>query len=225
VQGARHRVGRQLAALRAEQDQQPFARRESYSEEHVRRLEMFRPLQPYRKPRANRLCAKAHPQPCPYNCKTCHFCRQRSVEPKTACSKCEGVSNYFGGAGRGYWCGSCLWLRVGENIEEVRARPDWICPGCRDFCNCSGANCMRLKKGWFPTAQLSHEAHDQGFRSVAHYLVHTHVSALAAAAPIADNTHMARPVLRQRAAPEGADQGPLSKRQRTLDFDLRSARE
>jgi hypothetical protein len=221
VQGARHRVGRLLAALRAEQDQQPFARREAYSEEHVRRLEMFRPSQPYGKARANRLCAKAHPQPCPYGCKTCHFCRQRSVEQQTVCSLCEGVSNYFGGAGRGYWCGSCLWLRVGENIEDARRAPDWICPGCRDLCNCSGANCMRIKRGWFPTNQLSHEARDQGFRSVAHYLVHTHVSAAAAAAPIADNTHLARPVVRQRAGGQGQGEGapeeaPAGKRQRTL---------
>ncbi len=54
--------------------------------------------------------------------------------------------------------------------------PDWICPCCRDICNCSGVNCMRLKRGWFPTNQLSREAGDQGYKSVAHYLILTHLS-------------------------------------------------
>lgn len=35
---------------------------------------------------------------------------------------------------------------------------------------------MRIKRGWFPTNQLSHEAREQGFKSVAHYLVLTLVS-------------------------------------------------
>jgi Zinc-finger domain of monoamine-oxidase A repressor R1 len=140
--------------------------REVYSIEHVRRLNMFKPVQPYRKPRKNMLCSKEHPQPCPYHCKTCHFCRQRTTEVKTVCSSCDGCNNFFGGPARGYWCGSCLWLRVGENIDEVRQLSDWQCPACRDICNCSGANCMRLKRGWFPTNQLSHEANAMGFNSV-----------------------------------------------------------
>ena len=35
---------------------------------------------------------------------------------------------------------------------------------------------MRLKRGWFPTNQLSREAGDQGYKSVAHYLILTHLS-------------------------------------------------
>jgi hypothetical protein len=225
VRGARLQLGRQLTALRAEQDQLPLARREAYSEEHVARLEMFRPAAPYRRPRANRLCAKAHPQPCPYGCRTCHFCRQRTTEVKTACRLCEGVNNFYGGPQRGSWCGSCLWLRVGENVDEVRGRPDWACPACRDVCNCSGANCMRLKRGWFPTAQLAHEAREQGFRSVAHYLVLTHVSAAAAAAPIADNSHIARAGAPQRGGPDGGGADARGgKRQRTLEFGAATGR-
>jgi len=173
---ASHHVGRQLSALRAEQDRLPPPNREHYSLDHVRRLDLFPPTKPYTRPRANRMCAKAHPQPCPYECKTCHFCRQRTTEAKTVCSRCEGVNNFYGGPARGYWCGSCLWLRMGENIDEVRDLNSWVCPACRDLCNCSGANCMRIKRGWFPTNQLSHEAREQGFKSVAHYLVLTHVS-------------------------------------------------
>ena len=142
------------------------------------------------------------------------------------CSMCEGVNNFYGGPARGYWCGSCLWLRIGENIDEVRDRADWICPGCRDVCNCSGANCMRIKRGWFPTNQLSHEAKDQGFRSVAHYLVTTHVSAAAAAAPIADTTSgghhhhaVVRTAMSRQRAGGDVDEliPPPPKRQRTLN--------
>jgi len=223
VSQAARRVGPLLSSLRAEQDHQPFSRRESYSLEHVKRLDMFKPNTQYRKPRANRLCSKTHQQPCSYSCKTCHFCRQRTTEIKTVCSLCEGVNNYYGGPARGYWCGSCLWLRVGENIDEVRNREDWVCPACRDLCNCSGANCMRIKRGWFPTNQLAHEARDQGFRSVAHYLVLTHVSEATSAAPIADNSHLARPVTRQ--LPEPVVDGPPMKRQKTLDFSGYRTRE
>lgn len=194
---------------------------------------MFKPSRPYTRARANQLCSKVHPQPCPFGCKSCHFCRQRTTEIKTVCSLCEGVNNYFGGPARGYWCGSCLWLRVGENIDEIRGRTDWICPACRDLCNCSGANCMRIKRGWFPTNQLAHEAREKGFRSVAHYLVLTHMSAATAAAPIADNSHLAKPMSRQRAvhasSASAADNNnnnddddddlmiPVSKRQKTLE--------
>lgn len=234
IRAASGRVGRQLAALRGEQDQQPAAHREAYSLEHVRRLDMFKPTVPYRKHRANLLCAKTHPQPCQFGCKSCHFCRQRTVQIKTVCSSCEGVNNFYGGPGRGYWCGSCLWLRVGENIDEVLKRTDWLCPCCRDLCNCSSANCMRIKRGWFPTNQLSHEAKEQGFRSVAHYLVLTHVSSTAAAAPIADNSRApVRAMVPQRLDASDAitvqehhvKVARPRKRQRTLDFRGHATRE
>ncbi len=178
------RLGPLLSSLREEQEKQPMSQRETYSVEHLKRLYQFVPKRAYSKPRANKLCSKVHPKPCPYQCKSCHFCRQRTTEPKTVCSVCDGVNNYYGGPARGFWCGSCLWLRIGENIDEVRERDDWICPACRDICNCSGANCMRIKRGWFPTNQLSHEAKDQGYKSVAHYLVLTHLSEQASAAPM-----------------------------------------
>ena len=190
------RLGPLLSSLREEQEKQPMSQRETYSVEHLRRLYEFVPKRPYSKPRANKLCSKVHPKPCPYQCKSCHFCRQRTTEPKTVCSVCDGVNNYYGGPARGFWCGSCLWLRIGENIDEVRDRTDWVCPACRDICNCSGANCMRIKRGWFPTNQLSHEAKDQGYKSVAHYLVLTHLSEQASAAPI--ETMLGRPARRRK---------------------------
>ena len=205
LRAAATKLGPQLRALREDQDQQSHNNRETYSLEHVQRLFMFPPTHDYSKPRANRMCSKHHDQPCKLGCKSCHFCRQRTTEVKTVCSLCEGVNNYYGGPARGYWCGSCLWLRMGENIDEVRKNPNWICPGCRDLCNCSGVNCMRIKKGWFPTNQLSHEAMHQGFKSVAHYLVLTHVSANASvvAPPIADNTNVPRVVGMSRQRDDG----------------------
>ena len=29
-------------------------------------------------------------------------------------------------------------LPAGENIDEVRSNPNWLCPACRQICNCSG---------------------------------------------------------------------------------------
>ncbi len=199
------RVGPLLAELRSQQAEGSTGNRESYSVEHLRRLYQFVPKRLYRKPGGpKQYCSKVHEKPC-LECVTCHFCRQRTTEQKTSCSKCAGVNSYYGGPGRGIWCGacrvvwrsshldfvvspsltpacsptragSCLQGRIGENIHEVLDNPDWICPCCRDICNCSGVNCMRLKRGWFPTNQLSREAGDQGYKSVAHYLILTHLS-------------------------------------------------
>lgn len=41
--------------------------------------------------------------------------------------------------------------RYGENVIEANANPDWVCPVCRDICNCS--RCRRVK-GWEPTGNL-----------------------------------------------------------------------
>ena len=164
-------------------------RRETYSEEHVRRLGMYRPRRDYLRARANTLCSKAHPQPCPYGCRTCHFCRQahgrgrpagqcgeklagtggrrraagsgrvgrsaapqpaacatlaaparpcrqRTTEIKTSCSQCEGQNNFYGGPGRGAWCGSCLWIRIGALKAQRAAHSPWrtACSAQRSCC-------------------------------------------------------------------------------------------
>ena len=56
---------------------------------------------------------------------------------------------------QGVLCGDCLYMRYGENITEVQAKPDWVCPVCRDLCNCSF---HRIKKGWAPTGTLYRRA-------------------------------------------------------------------
>lgn len=92
--------------------------------------------------------------------KTCHQCRQKTVSKHTTCTKCESLQGVF--------CGDCLFMRYGENIDQVGEMSDWICPSCRDICNCSF---HRTKKGWAPTGTLYRYAIAQGYPSVAHYLV------------------------------------------------------
>ena len=99
--------------------------------------------------------------------------RQKTADPKTHCPCGDGKKAPPGGRGRGKWCGGCLELRMGENLDEALANPAWRCPVCRDVCNCSGANCQRHSRDLAPTAQLHAEAMAYGWDSVAHYLILT----------------------------------------------------
>uniref|UniRef100_A0A7N0ZRH3 Zinc-finger domain-containing protein n=1 Tax=Kalanchoe fedtschenkoi TaxID=63787 RepID=A0A7N0ZRH3_KALFE len=74
---------------------------------------------------------------------SCHQCRQKTLGQHTECSKC--------GSGYGQLCGDCLYMRYGENVTEVSQNPNWVCPVCRDICNCS---ICRQAKGWAPTGNL-----------------------------------------------------------------------
>ncbi|KAJ1674412.1 hypothetical protein EV182_003324, partial [Spiromyces aspiralis] len=47
---------------------------------------------------------------------------------------------------------NCLDIRYGEIAEEEIAKGDWICPKCRDICNCS---ICRRKKGKQPTGPMA----------------------------------------------------------------------
>lgn len=84
-------------------------------------------------------------------------CRQKTIGRKTECG-C--------GRGTGFWCGSCLSTRMGQNIDEVFRMPDWKCPSCLEICNCSGRTCDRHMAGLGCTRILSGEARDQGYKSV-----------------------------------------------------------
>eukprot|EP00850_Spirogloea_muscicola_P016051 SM000127S26667 [mRNA] locus=s127:311745:315728:- [translate_table: standard] len=96
------------------------------------------------------------------NGRTCHQCRQKTLGQRTTCSKCKSL--------RGQFCGDCLFMRYGENVLEAQANKDWVCPVCRDICNCSFC---RSHKGWAPTGQLYRKVVAEGYTSVAHYLVLT----------------------------------------------------
>ena len=70
----------------------------------------------------------------------------------------------------------CLQLRYGENLDEVlqvlENGGEWICPVCRDICNCS---ICRTRKHWAPTGIMAPYIHD--YPSVAHYLVNKYLNA------------------------------------------------
>ena len=77
---------------------------------------------------------------------TCHQCRQcmssKKVEFSPTCSECRSVQ----------LCGFCIQSRYGENIRELAS--SWVCPVCRDICNCSFSGCLRRKRGWPSTGSL-----------------------------------------------------------------------
>ncbi|GAX72821.1 hypothetical protein CEUSTIGMA_g276.t1 [Chlamydomonas eustigma] len=125
------------------------------------------------------LCAKVHGSPCNSGCVTCHFCRQKTTSVKAMCSNpsCKMI-RMRGRSKEDYgWCGSCLSARFGENILEVM-RPGirYLCPVCRDICNCSSPDCYRGVRGLVTTGQLSYEAKSLGYKSAAHYLILTQLS-------------------------------------------------
>lgn len=50
-------------------------------------------------------------------------------------------------------------MRYGENILEVQAKGEWVCPPCRGLCNCSF---HRIRNGWAPTGTLYRRAIAEG---------------------------------------------------------------
>merc|ERR1711915_1063017 len=101
-----------------------------------------------------------------YNTKigtSCHQCRQKTIDTKTVCRSgdCQGV--------RGQFCGICLKNRYGEDAKEALLDPNWKCPPCRNFCNCS---ICRNRKGKGATGILIQLAQSKGFDNVAAYLAY-----------------------------------------------------
>jgi len=94
---------------------------------------------------------------------SCHQCRQKTIDTKTICrsGRCQGV--------RGQFCGACLRNRYGEDAKEALLDPEWQCPPCRRFCNCS---ICRNRAGKGATGILIQVAQHHGFDNVAAYLAH-----------------------------------------------------
>ena len=138
---------------------EPQYTEETYSSDHVRSL--GRSQEPWElfvdgyDAKGNRIYDKATGL-------TCHQCRQKTLGKRTSCSQCESLQGVF--------CGDCLYMRYGENLDEVACNPSWVCPPCRDLCNCSF---HRSKRGWCPTGTLYRKSIAEGYASVAHYLVLT----------------------------------------------------
>ncbi|PIA14937.1 hypothetical protein COEREDRAFT_82361 [Coemansia reversa NRRL 1564] len=74
--------------------------------------------------------------------KTCHQCRQKTMDKKIACSNpsCNLMMDY-----------RCLINRYNEDANVID-HSEWTCPKCRNICNCSF--CMK-KRGKRPTGQIS----------------------------------------------------------------------
>ena len=92
---------------------------------------------------------------------TCHQCRQKTDDLKTACrsKSCSGV--------RGQFCGPCLRNRYGEDAKKALMDPEWKCPPCRGICNCSF--CMK-KRGRRCTGIMIHLAKERGYQDVKSFL-------------------------------------------------------
>lgn len=92
---------------------------------------------------------------------SCHQCRQKTDDLKTACksNSCVGI--------RGQFCGPCLKNRYGEDAKKAIMNPNWVCPPCRGVCNCSF--CMK-KRGRKATGILIHLAKANGYESVKTFL-------------------------------------------------------
>ncbi|XP_057824788.1 uncharacterized protein LOC131036819 [Cryptomeria japonica] len=96
------------------------------------------------------------------NGKTCHQCRQKTLEFMASCRNVKG-----GKTCTMNFCPKCLLNRYGEKVEEASKSEEWKCPRCRGICNCS--ICMK-KQGCVPTGILSHAAKATGFASVSDLL-------------------------------------------------------
>lgn len=96
---------------------------------------------------------------------TCHQCKQKTMDRKTSCSRCANTTN---SNIRGCFCGSCLRNRYGEDIDEVINNSSWVCPICRDVCNCSSCRRKACKN---PVSITTREALKNDYKSVYHYLI------------------------------------------------------
>ncbi|KAL1223034.1 hypothetical protein V5N11_024521 [Cardamine amara subsp. amara] len=94
--------------------------------------------------------------------KACHQCRQKRTDLFGSC-----VTQKKHGTCPLKFCTKCLKNRYGEDSEEVALKIDWVCPKCREECNCS--NC-RKKRGQKPTGILVHTAKNSGCSSVSEFL-------------------------------------------------------
>lgn len=98
------------------------SRKEVYTREHYDSLGHCKTKYPWQQV----LIPKIYDQ----NGTTCHQCRQKTRDKKTLCTQCGAISSQF--------CGMCLQLRYGENLDEVfetvKNGGQWLCPLCRGIC-------------------------------------------------------------------------------------------
>lgn len=94
------------------------------------------------------------------NSKLCHQCCRIAEGKKTNCHQCksEKVRSQLTplrlSSAKGQLCGDCLFVRYGENLDELDE--NWICPCCREICNC---DICRLEKVFRLVYQASLDWH------------------------------------------------------------------
>ncbi|KAI3837232.1 hypothetical protein MKW92_013778 [Papaver armeniacum] len=116
----------------------------------------------------------------------CHFCRQKKLCGEEDCKHCGDLDNDQPCIGKtscsvcnssnGVLCRACLKVRYGEELEEVRANKEWMCPHCienkgiRPYWICNSSFCLKKRK-MVPTGIAIYEAREMGYASVAHFLM------------------------------------------------------
>ena len=124
-------------------------------------------------------------------CTSCHFCRQKTTDIKTTCQCARWRKTPPGGRGRARGAGGawrCAWARTSTRPSRT---PSGGARCAATSCNCSEEMTPRQAR-LFPTQQLTHEAIEHGWQSVAHYLITTRIVAGADAQPMILDLFLAR---------------------------------
>ncbi|CAN4086585.1 unnamed protein product [Withania somnifera] len=116
----------------------------------------------------------------------CHFCRQKKLCGEEDCKRCGDSDMDQPCLGKtdcsichssnGVLCRGCLKVRYGEELEEVRANKEWICPHCTEekginpYWICNSSLCLKKRK-MAPTGIAIFRAKEMGYKSVAHLLM------------------------------------------------------
>ncbi|XP_031106633.1 cell division cycle-associated protein 7-like [Ipomoea triloba] len=116
----------------------------------------------------------------------CHFCRQKKLCGEEDCKHCGELDMDQLCIGKtdcsichssnGVLCRACLKVRYGEEMEEVRANKEWICPHCTEekginpYWICNSSLCLKKRK-MVPTGIAIYRAREMGFKSVAHLIM------------------------------------------------------
>ncbi|KAG5618840.1 hypothetical protein H5410_018664 [Solanum commersonii] len=115
----------------------------------------------------------------------CHSCMEKKFCDEEDCKRCGDLDMDQPCLGmtdcsichssNGFLCRECLKNRYGEELEEVRANKEWICPHCTEeiginpywFCN----RLLCLKKRNIALTVNTFKARKMGYKSVAHMLM------------------------------------------------------
>lgn len=116
----------------------------------------------------------------------CHFCRQKKLCGEEGCKRCGNLDIDEPCIGKtdcsvchssnGVLCRACLKVRYGEEMDEVRANKNWMCPHCIEEKGinpkwiCNSSFCLK-KRRMAPTGIAIFRAREMGYKSVAHLIM------------------------------------------------------